>query len=208
MSNHLFPKGRKLPQSFYLRDDVVQISRELLGKYLCTQANGVITGGMIVETEAYRAYGDKACHANQDNRTDRTEIMFAEGGHAYVYLCYGIHHLFNVVTNQRDTADAILVRAIQPVDGIDTMLQRRGRTQSDRNLTGGPGRLTEALAITTQNYGAKLTGNRIWIEDRDTTIADDSIIASPRVGVDYAGEDALKPWRFRIDGNRYTSPAK
>lgn len=199
-------QGQKLDRSFYVRDDVTAISRELLGKYLCTSFDGEpVTSGMIVETEAYTADGDKACHAYDGRRTDRTEIMFRRGGLAYVYLCYGIHHLFNVVTNVKGKADAILVRAVKPVDGLERMLQRRGREKLNRQVAGGPGMLTQALGIKTDHYGTDLTGSKIWIEDRGTEIDREQITAGPRVGVDYAGEDALLPWRFRLTEGRWTS---
>jgi len=198
--------GETLPRSFYLRDNVTAISRELLGKYLCTSFNGEpFTAGMIVETEAYTADGDRACHAYNGRRTERTEIMFRRGGLAYVYLCYGIHHLFNVVTNAKGEADAILVRALKPADGVARMLQRRGKAKLNRQVAGGPGMLTQALGIKTNHYGTDLTGDKIWIEDRGVEIDEKLITAGPRVGVDYAGEDALLPWRFRLTDGGWTS---
>jgi DNA-3-methyladenine glycosylase len=198
----------KLPQSFYTRSEVVQISQELLGKYLFTQFENEICAGMIVETEAYCGATDRACHAYANRRTNRTEIMFAEGGVAYVYLCYGIHHLFNVVTNQKDQADAVLIRAIEPVIGEETMLKRRSFKQKKYHLTAGPGALSAALGIQTSHYGTDLQGDSIWIEDKGIEIEASKIIASPRVGVGYAGEDALLPWRFRIQDNPWCSKAK
>ncbi|MFN1834683.1 DNA-3-methyladenine glycosylase [Balneola sp. MJW-20] len=200
--------GSVLRRSYYERDDVVIIAKDLLGKVLCTEINGLFTAGKIVETEAYDGRCDNACHSHIHGRTDRTSIMFGPGGHAYVYLCYGIHHLFNVVTNREGLADAVLVRGIEPLDGVDTILQRRNKEQLQRSVGGGPGIASQALGITTDHYGTDLTGNRIWIEDRDFQVRDKEIIASPRVGIDYAGEDAKLPWRFRIRGNRFTSPAK
>jgi DNA-3-methyladenine glycosylase len=143
--------SRILPLSFYVRNDVVQISRELLGKFLVTYINGKITSGMIVETEAYRASDDKACHAYNMRRTARTEVMFAEGGKAYIYLCYGIHHLFNVVTGPKDNAQAVLIRAVEAIDNIPLMMQRRGREKAGPQLTAGPGVLSKALGITTSS---------------------------------------------------------
>lgn len=197
----------KLTRDFYTRADVTQISQELLGKYLFTNIGGQITAGMIVETEAYCGRGDKACHAN-NKRTPRTEVMYAEGGKAYVYLCYGIHHLFNIVTNVEGTADAVLIRAVEPVEGIDWMLLRRNMAKPKTTLTAGPGSLSAALGITTKYYGQDLLGDTIWVEDHGIIVAPQDIIASPRVGVAYAGEDALRPWRYRIKGNNWTSPAK
>lgn len=195
-----------LPYSFYRRDDVVTISRELLGKVLCTQFDGAVrTAGIITETEAYRGRDDKACHA-YGKRTGRTEVMYHNGGKAYVYLCYGIHHLFNIVTNTEGLADAILVRAIEPVDGIDVMLERRGQEKVSPKLTAGPGRLSQSLGITKDYYGMDLTGNHsIWIEDRGYIITEEEIAASPRIGVDYAGEDAKRPWRFYFKDSKWVS---
>ncbi|MFA5668176.1 MAG: DNA-3-methyladenine glycosylase [Balneolaceae bacterium] len=198
----------KLPTSFYERDDVVTIARELLGKVLVTKINNTVTAGIIVETEAYRGESDLACHACVYGKTERTKIMFGKPGHAYIYLCYGIHHLFNVVTNKEGFADAVLIRAIEPIAGIDTMLLRRNKTVLNRSVGGGPGIVSSALGITTKLYGTNLQESTIWLEDRETYFEDSSIIASPRVGVNYAGNDAHLPWRFRVKGNAYTSPAK
>lgn len=200
--------GTKLSQSFYSGNDPVPIAKALLGKILCTNFDGVITSGMIVETEAYNGRTDKACHSHIHGKTERTKIMFGEPGIAYIYLCYGIHHLFNVVTNAEGNADAILVRGIEPIDGIETILERRNKSKLERSVGGGPGIASQALGITTANYGENLQGNLIWIEDRDIEIPESQIVSSPRVGVDYAGEDAKLPWRFRIKGNKFTSPAK
>jgi DNA-3-methyladenine glycosylase len=196
----------KLEKDFYLREDVVELSKELLGKYVCTKINGKLTCGMITETEAYEGETDKASHAYNNRRTKRTEIMFAEGGVAYVYLCYGIHHLFNVVTNYKNVPHAILVRAIKPVDGVKTMLQRRNIHPSKevieqvksgkKKIAGGPGTVSQALGITTEHSGIDLTGNKIWIEDRGIKVNKNEIIAGPRVGVDYAEGHAKWPYRF------------
>jgi DNA-3-methyladenine glycosylase len=188
----------KLPLTFYQRDDVLTISKELLGKFLFTCFDGNLTGGMIIETEAYRGAEDRACHAYGNRRTKRTEIMFQPGGVCYVYLCYGIHSLLNVVTHGEDFPHAILIRAIKPVEGIDCMLQRRNKSKLDKTLASGPGALTEALGITVQHNGISLDSSLIWIEDRHYTVDPKDILASPRVGIDYAGADAFLPWRFRI----------
>lgn len=195
----------KLPRSFYVREDVVAVARDLLGKRLCTCIDGRLTAGMIVETEAYSGRNDKACHANEGLRTDRTEVMYHAGGKAYVYLIYGMYHMMNVVTNVEGRADAVLIRAVEPLDGIDLITERRGVKPGRRELSAGPGRLCLALGINRDLYGADLLGDTIWIEEH-AAIAGDQIIASPRVRVDYAGEDALRPWRFRIKGNRWLSP--
>lgn len=186
----------KLPQKFYLRDDVVEISKELLGKVLCTKLNGQITKAIITETEAYAGVSDKASHAYKGRRTKRTEPMYAEGGTAYVYLCYGIHHLFNVVTNKADTPHAVLIRAGKPLEGSELMRERRKKQKIDDSLLAGPGSLSQALSITTAFSGANLLGDRIWIEDHHIGFNDQDIVAGPRVGIDYAEEDASRPYRF------------
>jgi len=195
----------KLPEEFYQRENVVQIAKELLGKTLHTLVNGEYTAARITEVEAYSGRNDKACHANNGVRTARTEVMYAQGGHAYVYLCYGIHHLFNVVTNTGDKADAVLIRAVEPLEGVDVMLNRRRKAKVDRTLTSGPGTLTQALGINTKlHYGQWLMGDEIWIEDA-RTLNSKEIVTSTRIGVDYAEEDALKPWRFYIKDNQWIS---
>ncbi len=201
-------KPNKLSRDFYLDDDVVGLAQSLLGKVFCTKIDDIFTSGKIVETEAYCGATDKACHAHLNRRTKRTEIMFGTGGFAYVYLCYGIHHLFNIVTNQKNYADAILIRAVEPLNGIEDMMERRGLNKQEYRLTAGPGVMSSALGISTEHYGTDLTGNTIWIEDHKETISPENIIASPRVGIDYAEEDALLPWRFRIAKNPWCSKAK
>lgn len=165
-----------------------------------------MTGGIITETEAYKGAEDKACHAYQNRRTKRTEVMFNAGGVAYVYLCYGMHHLFNIVTHQEGTPHAILVRALFPTDGIETMLKRRNKTKLDKTLTTGPGSLSQALGIQTKHSGTPLTHPTIWIEDRGLVIEKEKILSSPRVGIDYAEEHALLPWRFHIVTSREGTP--
>ena len=197
-----------LPESFYTRKDVVKIARELLGKVLVTAFDGVLTSGMIVETEACAGATDKASHAFGSRRTNRTEVMYMHGGAAYVYLCYGIHHLFNVVTNLQDTPHAILIRAIEPLEGIDIMLERRGKEKLTPSLTAGPGAMSMALGIHTCQTGSSLQGPDIRIEDRGIKVASKDIIAGTRVGVAYAMDDALRPYRFSIKGNRYVSKGK
>lgn len=196
---------KKLPRSFYTRDDVVSISRELLGKRLFTRKDGVLTGGLITETEAYRGPEDRASHAFGGRRTKRTETMYAQGGTAYVYLCYGIHHLFNVVTNKKDTPHAVLIRAIEPLTGIATMLRRRRKVNVERALTTGPGSMSQALGITTALTEIDLLGNTIWIEDSEFSLSANQIVSSRRIGVDYAGEHAERLWRFTIKENMWVS---
>ncbi len=195
----------KLSRKFYTGEDVVSIARDLLGKFLVTSIDGQLSSGMITETEAYAGRNDKACHANNGKRTKRTEVMFHEGGKAYVYLCYGIHHLFNVTTNKDGYADAVLIRAVEPTEGLSTMLERRGLSQPQTRLTAGPGALSMALGITIDLYGSDLTGPTVWIEDRGIRLPDHGIASGARVGVGYAGEDALKPWRFGIRDSMWIS---
>jgi DNA-3-methyladenine glycosylase len=195
----------KLPKSFYLRKDVVKIAGELLGKILVTNWNGLITSGRIVECEAYAGVIDKASHASGGRRTARTGIMFGEGGFAYVYLCYGIHHLFNVVTNAKDIPHAILVRALDPIDGIEEMLLRTRKKKFDNTLTKGPGNVSKALGIFTKHTGESLLGKKIFIADDGIKYKKNEVGISPRIGVDYAGVDALLPYRFYVKGNRFVS---
>ena len=191
-----------------MRKDVVQIAQRLLGKVLVTNFNGCYTAGMIVETEAYAGATDQASHAFGSRRTARTETMYREGGVAYVYLCYGIHHLFNVVTNMPGVPHAVLIRAIEPLDGIDIMLERRKKEKLQPSLTAGPGAMSMALGIHTSNSGLSLQGPEIYIEDRGIRIPGKDIIEGTRVGVAYAAEDALRPYRFWIAGNKYVSKGK
>ena len=202
-------KYPKLTPEFYLRTDVVQISRELIGKVLVTDIGGVRCAGKIVETEAYRARDDKACHAYNGKRTPRNEVMYRLGGTAYVYICYGIHPLFNVVTNVLGVADAVLIRALEPLEGIQSMIQRRKIQKPERRIAGGPGCLTRAMGITIAHNGSILSGDTIWIEDRKIHISEGQIIAGSRVGIAPAGKEAVsRPWRFREKGNTWVSPAK
>lgn len=205
-----YVKGNILPRDFYLHTDVVSVAKGLLGKYLCTAFDGKLTSGMIVEAEAYRAPDDRASHAFGNRRTQRTEPMFGTGGTMYIYLCYGIHHLFNVVSAPEGKAHAILVRALQPVDGIELMLRRRKLDDVRRRLCGGPGALSQALGLHASMSGNDLVQGTlpVWIEDRGHAVGRKQITSSPRVGVDYAGECAAWPWRFRIVDSEWTSPAK
>ncbi|MCC6839129.1 MAG: DNA-3-methyladenine glycosylase [Flavobacteriales bacterium] len=189
-------RPHKLPRTFYDRADVTAVARDLLGKVLATHFNGRITAGIITETEAYNGAGDRASHAHGGKVTPRNRIMYGPPGFAYIYLCYGIHHLFNVVTNKPGVAHAVLVRALHPVDGVELMRRRR----NSRHLsTGGPGTLAQALGIRTSHNGCDLLGDLIWIEDRRIAVPDAAIVTGPRIGVDYAGDDALLPYRFHFD---------
>ena len=186
----------KLPESFYVRNDVIQVSRDLLGKVLATRIDGCITKAVITETEAYAGETDKASHAYGGRRTKRTEPIYQTGGRAYVYLCYGIHHMFNVVSSVAGEPHAILVRAGQPLEGESEMLRRREKQKIDKTLLAGPGSLGKALGITTALTGTDLSGSTIWIEDQGVTVNDRQIAVGPRVGIDYAEEDAKRPYRF------------
>jgi len=195
----------KLSRSFYERPNVVELAKDILGKQLHTQINGKHTFGLITEVEAYAGQNDKACHANGGLRSKRTEVMYGRGGYSYVYLCYGIHNLFNIVTNKENHADAVLIRGIEPLSGEKEMLKRRNMDKMHKRLSAGPGTLTQALAINTKDhYGIDLLGDTIWLA-HGKSLSEDDIVSSTRIGVDYAEEDALKPWRFYIKGSRFIS---
>jgi DNA-3-methyladenine glycosylase len=196
-------KAMILNREFYMRSDVVKIARELLGKVLITKINEKTTSGIISETEAYKGIVDRASHSFGGRRTGRTEVMYATGGTAYIYLCYGVHSLFNVVTNKKDIPDAVLIRGIIPLEGISIMEQRTGKKNSSVRFASGPGNVAKALGIHYSESGTDLTGRRsvtgsleIWIEDRGIPVDPDHVSATPRIGIQYAGEDALLPWRF------------
>ena len=195
----------KLPESYYHNTDVVALSKDLIGKYLFTCIDGVICGGYIVETEAYNGVVDKASHAYGNKKTKRTEVMFRQGGIIYVYLCYGIHEMLNIVTSTDGHAQAILIRAINPTDGIDIMLHRRNMLALKPNITMGPGSVAKALGISRNINAFSLQSGTIWIEDRGLIFPEEEIAAVPRVGVDYAAEDALLLYRFFVKGNPYVS---
>jgi DNA-3-methyladenine glycosylase len=196
---------KKLGLSFYDREDVAAIARELLGKVWITRFNDTITSGRIVETEAYAGIVDRASHAFGGRRTTRTEVMFGPPGTAYVYLCYGIHHLFNVVVSKKEIPHAVLIRAIVPMEGISVMLQRTGKKSPDHTLTRGPGNVSKAMGIITKHTGHSLLGKEMFIASDGWTSDSASIIATPRIGVDYAGEDAHLCYRFAIRNNPYVS---
>jgi DNA-3-methyladenine glycosylase len=188
----------KLEQEFYLNPDVVTVARELLGKVLFTKINGKITGGIITETEAYNGIIDRASHAYGGRRSSRTEIMYSRGGTAYVYLCYGIHSLFNVVTNETNIPHAVLVRSIYPFSGEKIILNRRNARYFSPALLRGPGKVAAALGIHHSQTGISLLGNKIWIEDCGVSVNKSSVSITPRIGVEYAGTDALLPYRFDL----------
>lgn len=195
---------KKLPIEFYDRKDVVQIAKDLLGKIIITNLNGLVTTGRIVETEAYIGLTDKASHSFGGKRTARNEHMYALPGTAYVYICYGMHHLFNVVTNKQNIPDAVLIRAVEPLQGIDIMLQRTGKIKLDNTLTKGPGNVGKAMGISKDHSGIHLSGNRIFITEDDWKMGN-NIGVSKRIGVESAGLAALYPYRFFIEGNKYVS---
>jgi len=194
-----------LGRSFYDRSDVTIIARELLGKILITRFNGEITSGRIVETEAYNGAVDRASHAYNNRRTNRTEVMFGKPGTAYVYLCYGIHHLFNVVTNREEIPHAILVRAVEPVTGIDIMQDRTRKKVLDNTLTRGPGNVSKALGIFRYHTGLDLIESEIQIVDDGLRYKKKELAVTTRIGVDYAGPDALLPYRYIVKENPYVS---
>jgi DNA-3-methyladenine glycosylase len=194
----------KLPREFYTRPDVLEVARDLLGKLLVVpRRNGTRVAGIIVETEAYRGPEDRASHAWNGRRTPRTETMYGPGGTAYVYFVYGMYNQFNVVTNVAGIPHAILVRALEPIEGLEVMRRRRpGR--SERELTSGPGRLCLAMGIDRKLDKADLLGDRVWIE-AGVSISPRKIARGPRVGIDYAEKWVMKPWRFWVKDNPFVS---
>jgi DNA-3-methyladenine glycosylase len=196
---------KKLPIEFYDREDVVKIAEDLLGKILITKFDGATTSGKIVETEAYIGLTDKASHSFGGKRTFRNEHMYAAPGIAYVYICYGMHHLFNVVSNKINVPDAVLIRAVEPLEGIDIMLQRSGKLKLDNTLTKGPGNVAKALGISKQHSGVNLMSNKIFIADARIYFDANEIAVSKRIGIESAGEAAAYPYRFYVRGNKYVS---
>ncbi|RXK59280.1 DNA-3-methyladenine glycosylase [Lacibacter luteus] len=194
---------QKLGIDFYRRDDVALIAQELLGKYIVTNFDHQYSVGRIVETEAYAGIVDKASHAYNNRRTARTEIMFGEAGHAYVYLCYGIHHLFNVVCNIPGKADAVLIRGIEPVEGMPFMQQRFQKEKFNSSIGRGPGNVSKALGISTLHTGLQLQQQQLFLAEEIQ--APFSIMISPRIGVDYAGDHAKWLYRFFIEDHPQVS---
>lgn len=186
----------KLHKDFYLNENVVDVAKSLLGKYLFTNFNGGICGGYITETEAYAGVNDKASHAYNNRRTARTEIMFKEGGIAYIYLCYGMYSLFNVVSNKENIPHAVLIRGLTATEGLETIAERLKIADLNKYKLDGPGKLSKALGIHYSQSGINLYGSTIWIEDRGLNINEENIKTTKRVGVDYAQEDANLPYRF------------
>jgi DNA-3-methyladenine glycosylase len=191
----------KLERSFYTRQDVVQIGRDLIGKYIFTNFNDELTAGIIIETEAYEGVTDRASHAFGGKRTGRTEVMFSNGGVAYIYLCYGVHSLFNIVTNKKDVPHAVLIRGIYPVEGFDIMKIRAQKTDLVMGAGSGPGKVSKLLGIHYSQTGLDLLGDKIWLEDRGLDL-DEKIFTGKRIGVEYSGQDALLPYRFWVPENK------
>jgi DNA-3-methyladenine glycosylase len=195
---------RKLAREFYTRSNVLSVTRDLLGKLLVVPAaDGTRVSGLIVEAEAYRGPKDRASHAYGGRRTRRTETMYKIGGTAYIFFVYWMYNQFNVVTNVEEIPHAILIRALEPVEGVELMKQRR-HGQPEKNLTNGPGKLCIALAIDRSLDSADLLGNKVWIEE-GMSVPRSKIARGPRIGIDYAEEWIDKPWRLWIKGNKFVS---
>lgn len=201
----------KLNRSFY-RDNAVALSKKLLGKYMIHVINGEELIGKIVETEAYMGVVDKAAHSYNGRRTGRTEVMYGEEGHAYVYFIYGMYHCLNVVAAEKEIAQAVLIRAIEPVKGIDIMTKLRfGKNIEELKkaqvlaLTNGPGKLCKAFSITKLQNGEDLSGNKLFICESRNVYENFKIIEAKRIGIDYAEEARDYLWRFYIEGNPYVS---
>jgi DNA-3-methyladenine glycosylase len=195
---------KRLGRAFFTNSNVLEVAQALLGKVICTQIDGVYCEAMITETEAYAGKNDKACHAHLGRFTKRTATMYEIGGISYIYLCYGIHHLFNIVTNTAGSADAVLIRAVEPLKGTEVMLKRRNAKALKPSVFAGPGKLTKALAIDKSYNSIDLVNSEnIFIENQQISVK--SIIKTTRIGIDYAEEDALLPWRFYISGNKFVS---
>lgn len=195
----------KLPVSFYNRKDVLKIAREMLGKVVVTNMDGLVTSGRIVETEGYIGIVDKASHAFGGKRTPRNEHMYHAAGTAYIYVCYGMHQMLNIVTNARNIPDAILIRAIEPLDGLDIMAERTGKSKKDPTITRGPGNVGKALGIHKNYSGILLLDEVIYLADDGFKLLAEAIGVSSRIGVESAGADALLPYRFYVKGNAYVS---
>lgn len=192
-------QNKPLPKKFYQSYEILQISKNLLGKILFTRSdNSQITGGIISEVEAYKGPFDKASHAYNGKRTPKNECMYLEGGYTYIFKCYGIHTLFNIVTHTKDSPHAILVRSVIPYYGIETMKKRRN---GKRNISSGPGVVSQCLGIQMKDNGISLQKNRIWVEDHGVIIPEHAIVTAPRIGISYAKEHAKLPWRYFISSS-------
>ncbi|RYY10305.1 MAG: DNA-3-methyladenine glycosylase [Cytophagaceae bacterium] len=198
-----------LPLTFFQHSDVLAIARELLGKHVFTRIDGELTGGRIVETEAYRHEGDPSITLHLQRKARQARGLYQPGGTAYLYTVYRVHTLFNITTYNAEHPDAVLIRAIEPLEGLDVMLRRRGLAAVARNLTAGPGVLSQALGLNPALNGELVTGPHIWFEDAGEVIGEEQVLASSRVGLEYAGAEAVAlPWRFRLKDSKWTSPAK
>ncbi len=195
----------KLEDDFYLNKNVLQVAKHLIGKIIVCNIDGNTCSARIVETEAYVGLTDKASHSYAGKRTQRNEVMYAKGGVVYMYICYGLHQMFNVVTNEKDVPDAVLIRAAEPVAGIEKMMQRTGKKQNDFSITRGPGNLCKAMGISKIHSGIQLSGNEIYILDDGFVLNKNEIASSKRIGIDGAGVDALLSYRFFVKGNKYVS---
>lgn len=205
MKNTNNANPQKLTFSYYQNHDVLFLAKDLLGKVLFTEIDGKRTAGIIVETEAYMGAIDKASHAYGGRRTNRTETLYSHGGISYVYLCYGIHYLFNIVTASEGEPHAVLIRAVEPYDGLDIIESRRGLSAGNSRISSGPGSAAKALGIDNTFNKKDLEGDEIWIEDHGISYTNEQIASVPRVGVDYAGDHTLLPWRFFVKNNKYVS---
>ncbi|UOQ98302.1 DNA-3-methyladenine glycosylase [Hymenobacter sp. 5317J-9] len=199
----------KLPATFFQRPNVLAIARDLLGKHLYTNVDGIITAGRVVETEAYRHEGDHSLTLHLQRKRRQAEGLRVPGGRAYIYTVYNRYALFNIATHDAAHPDAVLIRAVEPTVGVAEMLRRRGLAEPKRALTAGPGVMSQALGITPALTGLPVTGEVLWFEDHGEQVAAEQIVASARVGLEYAGPEAAGlSWRFRLRDNAWTSPAK
>lgn len=200
-------QSNKLPRSFYTGDDVLIISKQLLGKTLCTYINKQLTKATITEVEAYCGRTDEGCHAYPNRKTKRTEVMYKQGGFTYVYICYGIHTMLNVVTNKEGLANCILIRGVEPIEGEDFAYQRRGLKKYNYKIATGPGCVGKAMGINIIHYGVDLLGDTIWIEDSQN-LKENEIGISQRIGMNFDGPDKYLPWRFFMKNNKWVSKLK
>lgn len=200
----------RLPHDFYARD-TVHVARELLGKYLVRAWDGELLVGRITETEAYIGRCDKACHAYNYRRTARTDTLFMAPGHAYIYLIYGMYHCLNFVTEPEGEPAAVLLRAVEPVAGLDTLLRLRYGDKPltpyrKKNLLNGPGKVCKAFALTMEENRLDLTGDTLFLCDSPADVGlpcpaprREHICIGPRIGIDYAEEAREFPWRFWLE---------
>ena len=199
---------RPLPLSFYRNGDPVEVARGLLGCVLWRRLDAELLAARIVETEAYLGANDAASHARRGLRSERNRAMYLPGGHAYVYFTYGMHFCMNVVTGEEDVAEAVLLRAAQPIHGVDGMWKRREKAKREFDLLNGPGKLCMALGIDRSLDGMPLNSDQLFISGRDVRIGEDDIAVTPRIGIDNSGDAAHWPLRFFLAGNRYVSAWK